>query len=545
MIRKSLFQFYLLVLIGFAPIFVHGQDVPYHIDNEVVYDFVDELANKGVIDVNSAVKPYSRKQIAEFLIKAKNSNILTPRQQKEIDFYLKDFNKELVTGKDFDKRFDVLYYSDSLFKFSGNIILGGRGYYNDYGFEQHRWNGAEVFGSVGKNFSFYGSLRDNYESEALGAPELLTNHRGAVYKVGADSKDYSEARGGIVYSWKWGKLGLVKDHIEWGNNYNGSNILSGHNPSVAHIKFNIKPAKWFELNYTHGWLVSEVLDSARSYTLYDDTRIVYANKYIAANMLTLKPWKKLNVSIGNSIIYSDGEVNPVYFIPFLFYKSVDHTYNASHNAVGQNAQMYFDISSRQINKVHLYTSVFIDEISLSDAFNEETQSNILSFKIGGRVTDIMPNFSVTAEYTRTNPFTYTHYIPSLTYESNRYTLGHYLKDNADEIYLALRYKPIRGLDLLLSYTKIRKGRDNEKILEETDVIPNLWGDEKKGYPFMEEERYGKSSIKFRALYQVINDAYIFLEFESYDISGEDAELYTPVQYLNDTKMISFGLNFGF
>ncbi len=533
------------IALSLLPAKLIAQDIPYHIDNEVVYDFIDELNNMGIIEVNSVAKPYSRKQIASLLNQAKGNVLLSQRQQKELTFYLKDFNKELVTGKDFNKRFDAFYYSDSLFKFSANVIFGGRGYINNNGFEQHRWNGAEIHGSIGKNFSFYGSLRDNYESDSLGAPEFLTRHRGAVYKLGSDGKDYSESRGGLVYSWKWGSLGLVKDHLVWGNNYNGSNIFSGHTPSIAHIKFNIKPVDWFELNYTHGWLCSEVIDSTESYSLYDDTRIVYTTKYIAANMLTFKPWKKLYFSVGNSIIYSDCNVNPVYLIPFLFYKSVDHTYNASHNSAGQNAQMYFDISSRQINNLHLYTSVFIDEISLSNILDEDEQSNFISLKIGARATNLISNLSITAEYTRTNPFTYTHYIPSLTFESNRYNLGHYLKDNADEIYLAARYKPIKGLDIKLSYTRARRGRDNEEILEESGEITNLWGDDRTGYAFMEEVRYKRTSIKLRALYQIINDAYFFAEVESYNISGEDAALYTPKPYLNDNKMLVFGLNFGF
>ncbi len=522
-----------------------AQSIPYHTDNEPLYDFIDELANMGAIEVNTAIKPYSRLQIAHFLVTAINNPELTSRQRNEITFYLKDFNKELTTGKDFDKRFDIFYYSDSVFKISVNGIFGGRGYYNSNGFEQHRWNGWEFFAHIGKNIGIYGSLRDNFESAQFGAPAYLTKHKGAVYKLGADSKDYSDSRGGITYAWKWGNIGLIKDHIEWGNNYNGSNIISGHNPSVAQLKLKMKPVDWFELNYTHQWLVSEVVDSAKTYSLYNDSRRVYTNKFMAANMFTIKPWKKLHFSFGNSIIYSDGEVNPAFLIPFLFYKSVDHTYNASRNSVGHNAQMFFDISSRQINNWHLYTSVFIDEISLSNAFNKEKQSNLVSIKLGARATNLLPDVSLTAEYTRTNPFTYTHFIPSLTYESNRYNMGHYLKDNADEIYIAARYKPIRGLDILLSYCQIRKGRDNQKILEETNSITNLWGDDKKGYPFMEEERYSKSTTRLRVLYQLINDAYIFAEYENYSISGVDADIYTPTPYINGNNMFAFGLNFGF
>ncbi|WP_430935813.1 hypothetical protein [Saccharicrinis sp. 156] len=543
-IRPKTLLFYTVLSLFFFQA-LNGQSNPYHLDNEAVYDFIDELANKGTINVNSCVKPYSRKQIALFLSEAGNNNKLTSRQKEEVGFYLKDFNKELYSNKDFNKRFDVFYYSDTTFKLSVNAIFGGRGYANSNGFEQHRWNGARFFGYVGQNLAFYGSLRDNYESDTFGSPEYLTQHRGAVYKLGADKKDYSEARGGLVYSWKTGNIGVVKDHFTWGNNYNGSNIFSGHTPSFAHIKFNLKPATWLEINYLHGWLASEVVDSAASYNLYNDTRRVYSNKFIAANLITVQPWKKLYFSIGNSIVYSDGDVNAAYLIPFLFYKSADHSYNGSRNSAGHNTQMFFDISSRNLKNTHLYASIFVDEISVSDMFNQEEHSNFVSLKLGARATDILPDLSLTAEYTRTNPFTYTHFIPSLTYESNRYTLGHYLRDNADEIFLSARYKPIRGLDIQLSYTYCRKGKDNQKILEESGAIENLWGDGRTGYSFMEDVKYKKGAIQLRVLYQIINDAYAYAEVENYHISGEDQELYTPPPYVGDNKMIVFGLNFGF
>ncbi len=522
-----------------------SQNIPYCIDNEVLYDFLDELANKNIIQVNSFVKPYSRKQIATFLQLAKQNTALSRRQKNEVDFYLKDFNKELKSDNQFKKRFDIFYYADTVFKLSLNGIAGGRGYSNSNGFEYHRWNGAQFFGYIGKSIAFYGSLRDNYESKVLGGPEHLVQHRGGVYKLGTEKKDYSEARGGITYSWKSGSIGVVKDYITWGNNYNGSNILSGRSPSFAQIKFNIKPIKWLELNYFHGWLASEVVDSSASYNLYNDIRRVYSNKYIAANVITIQPWQQLQFSLGNSIIYSDGDLNPAFLIPFLFYKSVDHSNNGSRNSAGHNTQMFFDISSRQIKNVHLYSSVFIDEISISNFFDKKEHSNFISFKIGTRITDIIPNASFTLEYTRSNPFTYTHFIPSLTFESNHYSLGHYLKDNADDLFLSIRYKPLRGLDIQLSYNYIRKGRDNQKMLEESDEIENLWGDERKGYSFMNENRFKRSSVKCKVMYQIINDAFLFTEIERYDLSGKDAEVYSPTPYFNDNKMIVFGANFGF
>jgi hypothetical protein len=87
----------LVCLIGILNIKVlHPQEVPHNIKNYGVYDFIDELANSKIITINSVVKPYSRMLIAQKLIEAgKSRDKLNPRQQKELDFYLRDFRKEV------------------------------------------------------------------------------------------------------------------------------------------------------------------------------------------------------------------------------------------------------------------------------------------------------------------------------------------------------------------------------------------------------------------------------------------------------------------
>ncbi|MCU4174504.1 hypothetical protein [Carboxylicivirga sp. N1Y90] len=547
----SIKSFVLTVLVVFVFIYKGvGQNVPHHISNEVLYDFIDELANKGVIEVNSVIKPYSRKQIATWLQAANGDAGLSKRQQKELDFYLKDFNKELIVGKDFDKRWDLFYHSDSLFKITVNPILGGQFFNNGEKTEYHRWGGAEFHGTIGKHVGIYGSLRDNHESHFLGGSQYISKRPGAVYKGDNSDKDYSETRGGITLSWNWGSLGLHKDHFSWGSGYNQSVIMSGRTPSFGFISFKMSPVSWFDFNYIHGWLVSEVIDSTRTYGVFNGEREVFANKFIAANMFTIKPCPKLNISFGNSIIYGDTDFNPTYMVPFLFYKSADHTYNSWDNWVGHNAQMYFDISSRQINKLHLYTSVFIDEVSLTNMFKSDKQSNDIAVKVGARVTDLLPDFSFTAEYTRIRPLVYQHFVPTVTFKSNQFSMGSYMLDNSEELYLAVRYKPIRGLDLQLSYSTLKKGKDYQEIFDkgEMDDHPEINQDQeeiRKGLPYMNEVRWKNTNITFTSKYQIIHDGYIFVEYQKNSISGPDMEKYTNPFFLAGDNIVSFGLNFGF
>lgn len=510
------------------------QDAYIHLSHRNIYSFLDELANLQVIELNAAAKPYSRQLIAGKLNNAlEKKDRLNPRQINEIEFYLRDFNKELQSDRNFSKRIDLLYREDSLFTFSFNPILGIRYWVNKNGTVYHRWNGAEAFAYVGDHWGFYASLRDNHESMLLNNPSWLTDRFGAPYKSGSD---FSEMRGGITYSWKWGSIGLVKDHLQWGSGYNGSNILTGRTPSFAMLKLEMQPAEWFEFNYFHGWLVSEVIDSSRTwyYTNVNRTfvRLSYREKYMAANLFTLKPLRGLYVSFGNSIVYSDTGIEPAYLIPLFFFKSVDHSINKSID--NQNSQMFFDISSRQIKHLHLYTSLFVDEVAIGRMFNPDRHSNFFSWKLGGSLTGYpLNNLSATAELTRTNPLVYKHYLPTVTFESNRYNLGHYLQDNASELYFALDYIPARGVRVKLSYLHARKGPDYTSLTTE-----------RIGLPYMENIEWENRSLAFETSWQVINDGYLFLSFLHGRTTG-DVEKYSPGFFHGTTNTLSFGANFGF
>lgn len=527
---------------------VNAQHVPVHIDNHGIYELLDELAATGVIDINTMVKPYGRKFISEQLVEASKAQGLSPRLQQEIDFYLRDFGKEQTANRPENKRFDLFYYSDSSFQLTVNPVLGLELFSSGGEMAYYRFNGGEVHGTIGNHFGFYAGLRDNHESKILGGADYLVSRRGAVYKDDAHSGDYSEARGGISWSWNWGRIGLHKDHFKWGYGYNGTNIFSGGTPSHAFLSLSVSPLPWIELQYMHGWLVSEVVDSTRSFSYYDGTRELFANKYLAANLITIRPVPRLYISAGNSIVYADSNVNPAFLIPVLFYKSVDHTYNGASNEVGQNAQMFFGISSRQIEKLHLYSTLFVDEISINRMFDKSQQSNYISLKAGAKATNFLTGCSFAIEYTRNHPMVYRHKIPTTTWESNRYNMGHYLKDNSDEVFLSIQYRPVRGVKLELSHLIARKGEDYQEILIEgrESEYPEINQEEARwGLPFMDEVRWKMQKTALKGSWQVINDGYLYFSMSYNDISGPEQERYLPPFFQEGEFTGSVGLNYGF
>jgi hypothetical protein len=553
------------VLLLFCSFQLISQIVYEHISNANIYDFLDEMANEKFIELNSLIKPYSRKNIFEKLSEVNekresNEIILNRRQKKDLRFYLQGYKLEnnsssLQLGKysyNLNKGNTLalaanpvgLFYKDSLYTLALQPILGATYSTNSNGGVNHTWGGASMIGYIGKNFGFYTNVRDNNVSKLLIKPEYFIHTQGVPVKdFGEDGVDYSEARGGLMYSWKWGNVGLIKDHVQWGTGYNGTNIQSGRNPSFAQIKFHLKPVRWFEFNYYHGWLVSEVLDSTASYWTNNKFRAVYYTKYMAANMFTFFPIKHLNISFGNSVVYSDvggGGPHVAYLIPFLFYKSVDLTLSSTDKDayVGSNNQFFFNISSRNIKHLHLYFSLFADDISTSYLFDKNLY-NSFSYKIGFRLSNFfINNLTITGEYTFTNPYVYMHATETQDYTSNKYNMGHYLQDNSQEFFLSLRYIPLRGLVFELAYSLAQHGDDYDI----SDPDANFHSD-----PVLENIIWQNQNIYFRALYEIVANTCVFTDFNVQNITGEQdkIEKYTPEYYWGKTSTFSVGMNVGF
>ncbi len=511
----------------------YSQSVYQHVRNTGVYEFLDELANEGIIELNGSVKPLSRMQISQFLSTAnKYREGLNKRQQGELDFYLKDFGKELNATRNFKRRFDAMYYKDSLFTATLNPIGGGISFYNDSAFAYRRWVGAEGWGYIGSNFGLYASLRDNAENIRMSSPFFLTQMQGGGYKPSGKGGEFSDMRGGLTWTWNWGSIGIIKDNVEWGSGYNGTNILYSRAPSFTMLKLRLHPVKWFELNYIHGWLVSQVIDSANSYSYAGATRRVFRPKYIAANFFTFKPWKSFNVSLGNSIVYSDMDVHPAYLTPLFFYKSVDHHLNGMSNITGQNSQMFFDLSVRSIKHTHLYITLFLDELSMKNMFDPQKHSNFFSLKTGFRLSNFpISNLSLTAEYTRTNPQAYEHIIETTTFTSNRFNLGHYLRENSQEVFVSLQYRPYKTLKIESSYALAQKG---------PLLANNQTG--RLGLKFLETVVWEANTFELKGIWQFINDGYLSFAGQYGSIRGD--KTYTPTHLWGNQLTFVFGLTFG-
>ena len=611
MIRPIVFGLLSLFLI---PCSLYAQRIPEAIEYTEIYDFIEELTTDGVIRSNAAIKPYTRDHIARLLTEAQSrDSLLSKRQKDDLQFYLQDYALERDTLPEYysyghrhvtqwitpvsnlslaDPSLHVLT-KDKVFKMRIRPILGMDLYAGKKGLLTHRWYGAEIQMDIAHHLSIWGSIRDNswkgtgllkdayFPTDAdkiygarITQPGYLNNLPGVQYKEANYGGDFSDSRGGIsLYAW-WGSIGVQRERIQWGDAQHCSNILSAHNPAVPMLTLQLTPCKWFQFDYFHAWLVSNVLDSTNYYIeRYEEggTKINYRpyNKFMAANMFTFMPCKYVQFSIGNSIVYAERNVQAAYFIPIAFYKSLDHLLTKGVNSENQNSQAFASISVRPTDHLRIYGSFFLDEFKLARLKKSNPQHNLVSYLVGFNWSGWpVRGLSLRGEFMRANIATYTHSISVLDFTSNSYNIGHYMRDNSQSIFVQVAYRPVRSLRLTLDYTHDTKYNAFDYVRHDIkDIISQK--------PF-NEKIWQNDEINFRAIYEVFNNCYAHVDFTynnarsfapastraagedrgwnadgtSQELSGAELETYylnkySPVYFQGQNFYVTCGLSFGF
>ena len=568
---SPLLIFIFFLLASFTLVFAQIVYEPLYND---VYKFLERLSQKGIIRFDDLIKPVSREYIAGKLIEVKckmengkwEMGNLTNVEKEQLDFYLMDYSfeiyfiknkikkssgldsietrcKALRSGSEYpilNRQFSILSsstgrwrlfsYSDSLFKLNLNPILGYELGSIDKKSYSHSWNGVYLYGYLSDYLGFSFDFRDNSETgDNIDRTKSFTPVTGiTIASESSNNIQYSEAHASISANWNWGDFTIGKDFLEWGYAESGKLVLSQKAPSFPFIRLDIKPAEWIRFNYIHAWLVSDVIDSNTIYSSLipgrQFDRIQYRQKFLASHTVIVTPYKGLDIALGESIIYSD-RLEISYLIPIMFFRLADHYLSRANNNAGGNSQFFMNISSKNhIKNTHLYGTLFIDEISTEAFGNPQKERNQFGFTLGSSVVDLpVDNLTLTAEYTKIYPFVYEHYIPTLTYESASYVLGHWMGQNADLVYGSLNYMLLRGLQGTIWAEYIRKGGQGNPIDQYTQPQP----------PFLfglnSRYTYGGFEIK----YEITHDFYARGRFIFNKISSDQESGGKLKQSFND------------
>jgi hypothetical protein len=153
-----------------------------------------------------------------------------------------------------------------------------------------------------------------------------------------------------------------------------------------------------------------------------------------------------------------------------------------------NNTMSFDLTMFCAGSLKFYAEYFIDDMTSSESLTRYF-GNKFAFLIGGYWVDPLKlsNVDLRFEYTRIEPFVYTHWDSINIYTNYDKTIGHWLGPNSDNLFFQLCYQFGRDFKIELLLERIRRGRGDldtqsqpesgtrKKFLEGTIERRNLAG----------------------------------------------------------------------
>lgn len=536
-----------------ASLIIYGTDtqsqtVYTHYQNEI-YNYLYRMAQKGIIRFDDNIRPVSRIYLGVCLDSLQQkSGMLSAVEKNELAFYRKDFTDQYLSEtsnnhkpdffrKDSAGRWRSFSAVSRNFSLRIDPVISAAIQTGTLKNITQTSSGMHLYGYAGNHWGFYFSFNDvNEKGTGLDTTRQFSPENGIVTRIASNKKsqNFSELRAGISYTWKNGSISFGQDNLLWGYGENGRLVLSAKAPTYPYIRIDYSPVSWLKFNYTHAWLNSNIIDSARSYSTggstYGGQRQLFVPKYMASHSIQLSPVKGLDLTLGESMVYSD-RLEAGYLIPILFFKAYDNLINNGNINAGSNGQFFLQASSRnQLKNTHIYTTLFIDEVRLSTLFDRQKSRNQVGITVGVSVTDIFtPYLTMGIEYTRINPFVYNNLLPAQNYSNANFSLGDWMGNNADKFIYTLRYTPIPRLKCLVRYQSVRKGgagTTDQQYFQQPQP-PFLFDLQRK-----QKEWYARIS------YEWINNLYLFgyvssLKTDDY-VSGKSTT----------QNLLSMGLTFG-
>lgn len=320
--------------------------------------------------------------------------------------------------------------------------------------------GGRFRGTLGGVFG-YGLMATNGTAQgdrslAMSDHQLRSNFNFA--DLDKDFFDFSEAY--VSASWDWGAVSLGREKRLIGSGYGNQLLLSTNAQPFDAVQFTAHAGD-VRFLFLHGFLLSE-----KEYI--ENYRPYYDSKYLAVHRLEADLLDAFRFGVFESVIYSQREIDFGYLNPVNFYKSAEHA-----GGDRDNPMLGFDLATLFLPGTQLYGSWLIDDVDFA-RWGDEWWGNKFIWQGGVSNAVLVPNTDVTLEYTRIEPYVYSHRLTGNQYTHNGDALGLELPPNSDEWYVALRHWLNAKLWLTLEVHRRRHGRN--EVDEDGNIIANHGAD---------------------------------------------------------------------
>jgi len=465
-----------------------------------VYGVIETAELRGVLTRLSSVKPYTRAQVAEFLATIQaNMDVFSPVERAEIRGIAAEFedgargdigqalwkasNAKAAVGGHIEAtgRFDAAGIADLATTGTGDVAdlwhLNSlvQPYVKLY---PEPW--LSLWGTIGITYDKVN--RDLYMPYSF-TKEWDTSHNKVSTSPTTDGEEAYptwsfDLRSDIAGATDSGafRFRLSRFRRDWGVG-SGSLALSGTARPFMGLEVQFRPSEIFAISHMVGSLGNWEKGGADRSTATDDNgnpTAVTEQKMFAIQRLELFPFEWLSLSASGSMIGAK-RLELGYLSPMMFAVEYQVTQSDVDNmSLGGDIQVFL----KRIGKV--YASLYIDEMELS-GFDEwfSKARNMFAYQ-GGVKLDLpwLPFASLTAQYTKIEPFVYTHpptwnsdtrLRVNTNYTNDGENLGYHLKPNSDELLLKLDTRLAADWRADFQYSFIRHG-DNPNYVTTNHLI---------------------------------------------------------------------------
>ena len=536
---RRFFPLVLFILVAVKPAFPQAETVPVH---HPVYAFLKRMEVKGIIErYHDAVLPLSRKEVAGFLqatlLKASH---LPPAERGRLRELLAEFQFDIKGtvdgfsttagyGGDLADSVDTgflentqrfLYlHADTAANLFVNLLVDadGRHISGDALGDDHaeflqlgfRARGTLLqhlgYSLTATNAQFWGSrdllLRD---------PQLSQSH--ALTEGNFQNFDFEE--GSVRYDGGIVSAQIGRERMLWGAGYDQKMILSD-NPRV--FDFIRADVAYKALRYTflHAWLLGTAstlrfgLPADSSADRYEP---VIADKFLAAHRLEVSFPGVLDVGAQEVVIYSNRSVDLGYLTPLSLFESVQRS-----RGDRDNVFWALDVQTHFLPNIEFSGTIMYDDIDVPDMFGTKW-SDRYAWQLGMFYADPfdIPNTNVTVEYTRVEPYVYSHgRSRDDSYTSLNALLGANVGPNGDAMAVHFDYLPLRNLSFAFRVIFERHGANPVDSTGQVLVnvggnvfFPHRDGVDSQTKEFLAGTKFRSRSMEISVLWEIINQCWL-------------------------------------
>lgn len=479
--KKCLIIFLLLYLSTFTFSFSQVEHV---VVQHPVYQFLEYNYTRGILENFSLSSlPLQRKEIQDALkIIRENESILSEADKKTLALFEKEFelssrqnatiffsksdsNQLLFSRILTDDEKYIYRYSDS----SNSVSLIPLGSVENINkLNQNNEYDKVLLGNLG--FRLYGTIDNSlgYGLQVTNGVVLAGTRNLAVeeskitrnIKFSLLNSDFDFSESHIRYSKNWFHFIFSRETRLIGSGLRQKLIISDNAPPMDGISLGARFST-FEYRYSHFKLLGQA-DSNIPVGAFTDI----PPKYFVLQKFTFKPsWGDLTYF--HSIVYSGRELEFAYLNPLSFLKSIEHALRDR-----DKTTMGFDFNINPLRNLQISGTWMLEDIIISK-IGTGFWSNKTAWNISMKYS--LPfSADIGIEYTRIEPYMFTHFNVQNNRTNDGYLFGTYLYPNSDETALQFRWFWGNRYPLIVSVIYQRHG--NNIYDENGNLVRNVGGD---------------------------------------------------------------------